>query len=315
MAKITVAGSLNMDLVTSVARLPAEGETLLGTEFASFPGGKGANQAVCAARLGGAVRLIGRLGQDQFGEELQHAMEASGVDTSCLRHVSGASGIAAITVTPSGANSIVVVPGANAALAPADLDEHRAELADSSLILSQLEIPLGTVEHLAELAEHLAIPFVLDPAPARALPSTLLRRVTWLTPNEAETCALLAHLGPPCAGDALEEHSLAATAKRLLAAGAKNVALKLGARGVFLLGEAVAATLIPAPRVHAVDTTAAGDAFNGGFAYALAQANLDPVRAARFACAVAAVSVTRPGAGPSMPARAEVEDLLRRTPN
>lgn len=311
MSKITVVGSLNMDLVTAVPRLPVEGETVAGESIAFFPGGKGANQAVCAARLGGAVRMIGRLGQDPFAAQLRQSLQAAGVDTGCVRDVSGASGTAAITVTPGGANTIIVVPGANATLGPAELEEHRTELREASIVLAQLEIPLATVEYLAGLAEGFGLPLMLDPAPAQDLPASLLRRVTWLTPNEKEACTLLAHLDFPCEAGALEGSSLAAAARRLLATGVKNVALKLGARGVFLLGDAVRATLVPAHAVEAVDTTAAGDAFNGGFAYALIERQMEPAAAARFACAVSAVSVTRHGAQTSLPTLAEVEDLLR----
>lgn len=299
-----------MDLVASVEHGPAPGETLLGKNFAMFPGGKGANQAVCAARLGGDVGLIARLGQDAFAEQLRHGLREAGVATGSVRDVPGSSGVAVITVTRAGGNSIVVVPGANAALQPADLGEHRDELCASAILLTQLETPIETAEQLGAIAEQCRIPFLLDPAPAQPLPGSLRKRITWLTPNERETCTLLEHLGFPCTEEALGNEVLPKAAERLLAAGVRNVILKLGARGVYLQGADVAPTLIPACSVQAVDTTAAGDAFNGGFAFALAERRLEPVAAARFACAVAAISATRAGAQPSMPTLAEVEELL-----
>ncbi|MDE1155369.1 MAG: ribokinase [Acidobacteriaceae bacterium] len=304
--KIVVVGSLNLDLVASVPRMPAEGETMLGGNFATYPGGKGANQAVAAARLGGSVSMVGRLGQDGFAQQLREALGAAQVDMHAVLEVAGASGTAVILVTPQGHNSIVVIPGANHGLTPEALEIHRALLRDASVLLAQLEVPLETVERLGALAAEFGIPFVLDPAPAQALSPAILRTVTWLTPNETETAILLRHLGVEDAASGAE-----AAAEKLLASGVRNVILKLGEKGVYLAGADVRPQFVKPFRVQAVDSTAAGDAFNGGFAYALMQ-GMEPVEAARFACAVAAVSVTRAGAQPSMPVLSEVLALLER---
>jgi len=307
MKKIVVVGSINLDLVAYVPRMPGEGETIVGNDFATYPGGKGANQAVAAARLGGDVAMIGRLGQDHFAKQLLRDLEDAGVNTECVLNVPRPSGSAVILVTAQGGNSIVVIPGANHELRPADLDLHIDALRDASIILAQLEIPIDTVHHLGELAATLGVPFILDPAPAQPLSPNILRNVTWLTPNESETASILEHLGYP-ANDLLTESAAPAVAERILATGVRNVILKLGSRGVYLSGKDVPSTYVAPYRVEAVDTTAAGDAFNGGFAYALT-IGLPPVDAARFACAVAAISVTRAGAQPSMPTIAEVESL------
>jgi ribokinase len=305
--KIVVVGSINLDLVTCVPRMPAEGETIVGNDFVTYPGGKGANQAVAAARLGGDVVMIGRLGQDQFAEQLRRELRGAGVNTECVLNVPQPSGSAVILVTAQGGSSIVVIPGANYELRPADLDQHIETLRDAALILAQLEIPIETVEYLGELAAMLGIPFILDPAPAQALSSSILRNVTWLTPNESETSSILRNLGSS-ALDLLGNDAVSAAAERLLATGVRNVILKRGSRGVYLSGKDVPSTHIAPYSVNAVDTTAAGDAFNGGFAYGLTH-GLPPIESARFACAVAAISVTRVGAQPSMPTLAEVNTL------
>jgi ribokinase len=309
MKNIVVVGSLNLDLVAYISHMPAEGETLTGQGFTTFAGGKGANQAVAAAKLGATVAMVGRLGKDGFGEQLRMALENAKVDASCVAHVDAPTGSAVILVTEQGGNTIVVNPGANHALRPEDLDRHIDVFRNASVILAQLEIAIETVARLGEIAAELAIPFVLDPAPAMALSADLLRCVTWLTPNESETRIILGHLGYDMEEDAAGEDAVSAAAEKLLAAGARNVILKLGGRGVYLTGADVAATYVQPYRVHAVDTTAAGDAFNGGFAYGITQ-GMPPKAAAQFACAAAAVSVTRAGAQPSMPVLAEVHALM-----
>jgi|SRR6187402_159732 len=301
--KILVVGSINLDLVALVPRMPVAGETLTGRSFATYSGGKGANQAVCAARLGGSVGMIGRVGDDPFATQLLDSLKSEQIATHCIEHVTGPSGSAVILVTPAGDNSIVVIPGANDALQPEDLDLYLDELRSASLILSQLEIPLATVERLAELAKEFGVPFVLDPAPARELPSGLLRNVTWLTPNESETRILLHGLRGS------SDFEPAVAANHLINTGVRNVILKRGSQGVFLSGEAVKDTYLRAFPVKVVDTTAAGDAFNGGFAYALSE-GMEPIEAARFASAVAAISVSKAGAQPSMPRLAEVHGLM-----
>jgi ribokinase len=302
--KIVVVGSINLDLVGYVPRMPVEGETILGNDFATYPGGKGANQAVAAARLGGDVAMIGRLGQDDFGTRLLRDLEGAGVNAEAVLSVRKPSGCAVILVDPEARNSIVVIPGANHELRPADLDQHGETFRDAAVILAQLEIPIETVEHLGEFAAAHGVPFILDPAPAQALSPNILRNVTWLTPNESETSSILRHLGHPIE-DLETDDAIFAASEHLLASGVRNVILKLGSRGVYLSGKDVAPTHVAPYRVEAVDTTAAGDAFNGGFAYGLTH-GMPPIEAARFACAVAAISVTRAGAQTSMPTLAEV---------
>jgi ribokinase len=259
--------------------------------------------------LGADVALIGRLGSDAFGDRLRLALQDDGIDATSVLTVDKPTGTAIILVTESGGNSIVVIPGANNALTPAELDRHMNVLSSASIILAQLEIPLETVVHLGEIAAAHNIPFILDPAPAQQLPEKLLRNVTWLTPNDSETGLILDRLGCDPCGDFVNDAEAATAADCLLAAGARNVILKLGSRGVYLKGADVSAERIQSFAVHTVDTTAAGDAFNGGFAYALTHGQT-PLQAARFACAVAAVSVTRAGAQPSMPSLDEVTKLL-----
>jgi ribokinase len=312
--KIVVVGSINLDLVASVARLPTVGETLTGQGFATYFGGKGANQAVCAARLGGNVSMVGRLGADNFAVELRDNLQAAGVATDGVESVAGPSGTAIILVTADAANAIVVIPGANASLRPEDLDQYEALFRDASIILCQLETPLDTVEQIGRITQRLDIPFLLDPAPACALPLSLLRTVTWLTPNESECRTLLhslGHLSQTTESDLPPETA----AQLLLDAGVRNVILKLGSRGFYIAGQDVEPAYGSSFAVDAVDTTAAGDAFNGGFACALAQGGLDPFAAAHFANAVAAISVTRAGAQSSMPQLADVQALLAKGRN
>lgn len=296
---IVVVGSINMDLVARAARIPLAGETISGDGFATHPGGKGANQAVAVGRLGYPVKMIGRVGEDAFATELRASLEGAGVDASGVQSVAGSSGVAAIVVSASGENCIVVVPGANGTLRPEDLDEHLETIRSAGAVLAQLEIPLETVERLGEICRDAKVPFLLDPAPARELPNSLLRLVTWFTPNESEA----AFFAAPGSEDA------EAVAHRLLKMGVGNVLLKRGAEGFALIGADGRLDLYPAYRVKAVDTTAAGDAFNGAFAMALVSGKT-AVESGRFAAAAAAVSVTRRGAQPSMATLEEVNGLL-----
>jgi ribokinase len=309
MKRLVVVGSINLDLVSAADRIPKPGETLTGTRFQTFPGGKGANQAFAARRLGAPVSMIGKVGNDAFGGPLRENLRSAGVDTSAVEDVETSSGIAQILTAPDGENVIVVVPGANARLLPEDLDRHMDLIRSARILLAQLEIPTETVAHLAELARRQAIPLMLDPAPARPLPPSLLAAVEWLTPNESETCTLLGM--PP--GE-LPMDQLREVAESLLAKGSAHVLLKLGPRGCYLaLGDG-RRFYVPAYRVNAVDTTAAGDAFNAAFATSLCRGS-DPARAAAWASAVAAISVTRPGAQSSMPTLAEVERFLEERPD
>jgi len=297
---IVVVGSINIDLVARAPRIPAPGQTLLGENFATHPGGKGANQAVAVARLGYPVQLIGRLGDDGFGTQLRDHLTHSGVDITAVRTSPGSSGVAVIVVADTGENSIVVIPGANALLTPQDLDDSIDMLRSASAVLTQLETPLETILHLAELCLRESVPLIVDPAPAQALPKELLSKVTWFTPNETEAAFYTGDLANP-------EH--AATARTLMEMGLTNLILKLGSRGAYLATPDGHGHRIPSFPANSVDTTAAGDCFNGAFATGLAL-GMSPPESARFASAAAAISVTRPGAQPSMPTRAEVLHLL-----
>ncbi|MGA9812706.1 MAG: ribokinase [Terriglobales bacterium] len=300
---IVVVGSINLDLVVGADRIPQAGETIMGHSFNTFYGGKGANQAVAAAKLGYPVSMVGNVGNDAFGPQLRNGLQSAGVGTTCVNTVAGASGVALITTGLGGENNIVVVPGANAQLLPEFLERAATTLEHAGFLLAQLEIPLETIEYLAQFAERHNIPLMLDPAPARELSGNLLRRVTWITPNETETQELLKT-------DVEDgDRGYYAAAGRLLACGVKNVLLKLGSRGCVIAQGNLAKERVPAFSVKAVDTTAAGDAFNAGFAVGLMR-GLTAARSAIFASAVAAISVTRPGAQPSMPTGEEVESFL-----
>jgi len=251
--------------------------------------------------------MIGKLGSDTFAKQLCDGLEQAGVDTSCLQYTTGSSGTALITTTADGDNTIIVIPGANGTLLPEDLERNHEQINQASMLLGQLEIPPATTECLGRLAKSTGIPFILDPAPASPLSHELLQSVTWLTPNETEAQLLLEAHFP-----GLQPCSPPEAANRLLELGVRNVILKLGARGVYLAGADVESTHVDAFHVHVVDTTAAGDAFNGAFAFALSERKLAPRDAAQFACAVAALSVTRAGAQTSMPDLAECEAFLQR---
>lgn len=302
---IVVVGSLNLDLVSRVPRIPAPGETLIGLDFKTYCGGKGANQAVALARLGADTRMIGKLGSDGFARQLRQGLEDAGVDAELVESVPGPSGTALITNSEDGENSIVVIPGANRHLFPRDLDRHRVVLEQAAMIVAQLEVPPETTEHLGRIAQAAGVPLLLDPAPAFPLSRPMMESVTWLTPNETETRHLL---GLELANGAAL--SAAECAGRLLANGARNVILKLGSKGVYMAGKDVDGVFVSSFPVHAVDTTGAGDAFNAAFAFALVCRHNPPQAAARFACAAAAVSVTRAGAQASMPTVTECEDFL-----
>jgi ribokinase len=302
---IVVVGSLNLDLVARVDRLPALGETIIGLDFQTHCGGKGANQAVALARLGASVKMIGKLGSDPFAAQLRDGADQAGIDTSCVGNVSGSSGIALITISRDGNNTIVIIPGANGSLLPEDIDRHREQIEHASMVLSQLEIPPETTEYLGQVVHSRGIPFLLDPAPAYMLSQKLLQSVTWLTPNETETMLLLG-IDP----SAQSSYSAPESAERLLGLGVRNVILKLGVRGVYLAGKDVKGTFVDGFSVDAVDTTAAGDSFNGAFAFALTCCGMAPKDAAKFACGAAALSVTRPGAQPSIPTLSECETFF-----
>jgi ribokinase len=300
MPMIAVVGSVNLDLVVPVPHCPAPGETVLGGALAEHPGGKGANQAVAAARLGAQVAMVAMVGADPVGERLRKALELEGVDVErvLLEYEHGlASGQALIAVdTGSGENSIIVSPGANSALGPEHCAAAGALLRDASVTLLQQEIPAETVEAAARLAAGLVL---LNPAPARPLSAALLEMVDVLVPNREELAALVGHPLP-------DLHAVADAARTLR--GPAAVVVTLGADGALLCEEG-AVHLVPALPVTPVDTTAAGDAFCAALAVALAEGR--PLHeAVRAANATAALTTTRPGAQPSLPTRAEVERLL-----
>lgn len=303
--RLLVVGSINLDLVASSQRIPLPGETVSGNAFNTFPGGKGANQAVAAGKLGAPVSMIGRIGNDAFGTQLRASLEAANVDTKAVEVAATSSGIALITTAADGQNAIVVVPGANGELSPRELEKHLPLIREAGIILTQLEIPLETIELLATIARRENISLMLDPAPARSLPASLLASVDWLTPNETETMTLLQRNATDLRNEDLED-----AAQQLLKQGCRNVLLKLGERGCYVALSTGERTLVPSYRVKAVDSTAAGDAFNGAFATSLLRGN-DPMSSVKYAAAVAAISVTRHGAQPSMPTSAEVEAFLR----
>ncbi len=303
MKRIVVVGSSNTDMVIRVNRIPRPGETVLGGTFAMAAGGKGANQAVAAARAGGRVAFVARVGADLFGRQALDGFRKEGVDVAAVTRDRGAaSGIALIFVDRAGENSIGVAPGANGRLSPADVRRAAPIIRAAGMILVQLEIPLATVQAAVTLAARRGVPVILNPAPARRLPAGLLRQVSVLTPNETEAEILT--------GLAVNSGTAAVRAARsLLALGVKNVVMTLGARGA-LLANAQGTRLVPGFKARPVDTTAAGDVFNGALAVALTEGR--PLEeAVRFANAAAAISVTRAGAQPSAPTRREIERLVR----
>jgi ribokinase len=303
---IAVVGSLNADLVVRVGRFPKPGETLTGHGFARFPGGKGANQAYAAARLGGSVRMVGRVGDDDLGRWLVAHLRGAGIDTTAVgMDESAGTGLALITIDAAAQNTIVLVPGANAALCEAHLEPADASIRSASVLLLQLEVPVPTVESAARRARDAGALVILDPAPARPVPESLMQLVDCVTPNESELAELTG------GGAIADGDDLVRRARLLLGQGARRVIVKWGAYGAVLVDTRVHRW--PAHRVTAVDTTAAGDAFNGALAVALCDGRTFE-DAGAFATAAAAISVTRHGAQPGMPLRHEVEALLRATP-
>ncbi|WP_456021955.1 ribokinase [Pseudomonas protegens] len=298
-ANVVVIGSLNMDLVTRAPRLPAGGETLIGHSFATVSGGKGANQAVAAARLGAQVAMVGCVGNDDYGVQLRDALLAEQIDCQAVSTVEDSSGVALIVVDDNSQNAIVIVAGANGAMTPAVIDQFDAVLKGADVIICQLEIPDATVGHALKRARALGKIVILNPAPAsRPLPADWFAAIDYLIPNESEASALS---GLPV--DSLATAEVAAS--QLIAMGAGKVIITLGAQGsLFANGKGF--EHFPAPKVKAVDTTAAGDTFVGGFAAALANGKSE-AEAIRYGQIAAALSVTRAGAQPSIPTRSDVQ--------
>lgn len=300
---IVVVGSSNTDMIIQINRIPRTGETVLGGEFMTAAGGKGANQAVAAARAGGNVTLVARIGQDVFGDRALAGFEHDGVHTGFIfRDKACPSGVAMIFVAKDGGNSIAVASGANMRLSVADVRKAQNVIARAGAVVLQLETPIGTVLRAAELAAGAGVPVILNPAPARRLPDKLMKLVSFLTPNEIEAELLT--------GIAVRDKATAArAADSLLARGVQTVILTLGSRGA-LVASRGRKQIVHGFKVKAVDTTAAGDIFNGALAVALGEGQM-LIEAVRFANASAAISVTRPGAQPSAPKRSEIERLLR----
>jgi ribokinase len=298
--RVLVVGSLNADLVVGVDRFPEPGETVLGRDFAVFPGGKGANQAYAAARLGGRVEMLGAIGDDAYGSLLVEALRSVGVDVTGIRRHPASTGVALISVAADGQNEIIVASGANGMLASEDVESERGRFHGVDVLLVQLEVPLATVKAAIGLGHEAGARVVLDPAPAAPGVEALLPMADYVTPNESELATLVQ---ADRTARSLDE--AAAQARALLGRGARAVVAKLGSRGALLVSSEreVAWPGIP---VTAVDTTAAGDVWNGAFAAALAEGR--PVdEAGSFANAAAALSVTRRGAQPGMPTREQLD--------
>jgi ribokinase len=294
---IVVVGSLNMDLVVRTVRHPQIGETVIGHDFRTYPGGKGANQAVAAARLGSDVSIIGKVGNDQFGEALLQAVNADGVNTQyIIRDSKVPTGVAFITVDDRGKNTIVVASGANAHLSPDEIDASRDAFIGASVLLLQLECPLNVVERAIDIAKQYDIRIVLNPAPAQLLDAYLLQSVDYLIPNQTELAQLSG------------QESTEAAIGVLQGMGVKKLVVTLGEQGLLVVDESQREH-IPAYKVQAVDSTAAGDAFAGAFAVALGE-GLSIHQAAIWGNAAGALTVTKAGAQPSLPSRGEFDEFL-----
>ncbi|MSQ10861.1 MAG: ribokinase [Dehalococcoidia bacterium] len=300
--RIVVLGGINLNMVAVTARAPAAGQTVVGTRFLSYHGGKGANQAVAAARMGADVALVGRVGDDAFGRELLAGLAERGVDTKRVAVAEAvSSGVSLITVETGGQNRIIQVPGANHTCGPAEVERARALLPGASMLLLTLELPLQVVAAAAEAATAAGVPVMLDPGPAKPIPAELYRFCSVITPNETEAATLVEF---PVDDDA----SVVRAARELQRRGAASVVVKLGGRGAYV-AIADSGEFVPAFAVASVDSVAAGDAFNGALAVALAE-GWPLHEAVRVASAAGALAVTRHGAQDAMPQRSEVEALL-----
>ena len=301
-SRIVVVGSINMDLVTRTDNIPIPGETVIGGDLQTIPGGKGANQAVAAARLGADVAMVGHVGNDVFAKQLKENLDADGVNQTYVTGVEAASGVALIVVDASGQNSIVVASGANEWLTPADVEAAADVIESADVMLLQLEVPLETVHRAAQLAHDAGVRVILNPAPAQPLPSLLLQLVDVLVPNESEAAVLA---GVPVD----DEEGLKTAAKILQSFGVETVILTLGSRGSLLAQDGKFTHFPPFAGADVVDTTAAGDAFVGGLASAIAGGALVET-AIPWGNAAGALAITRVGAQPSLPTRQEVKVFL-----
>jgi len=305
---VTVLGSFVADLAFRTHKIPAWGETVLGSDFQLGPGGKGSNQAVAAARLGGKVSFISKLGRDPFGDLARKTYAQEGIDTRFVfestEHATG--GATIILDEKTGENAIIVFPGACFHVTPGEIDQARSRISESAVFLTQLELQIPAVEYGLRIAHELGVTTILNPAPGLTLPQSIFAHCDYVTPNESEAATLT---GIPVANISDAERA----ADALLAKGARNAVITLGAQGALVKNSRTKAHVPAIDAGRVVETTGAGDAFNGGFAIALAEGK-DIVAATRFGCAVAGISVTRPGTSLSMPTRAEVDALLARTP-
>lgn len=302
MNKILVIGSSNMDLVVQVPRCPAAGETLFGSSFTTNYGGKGANQAVAVARIGSGVTFMTKLGNDTFGQQIrQHFSEEEMDLTHILTDAESPTGTALITVEDKGENRIIVVPGANARLTENDVESLSAEINSCRFVLTQLEIPLPTVLRVAEMSSAAGKQLILNPAPARPLPDSLLQKVFLITPNETEAEILT--------GIRVSDvESARRAALWFREKGVQQIVITMGSQGAFVFTDDFQG-MVPAYKVKAIDTTAAGDVFNGALTVALSEGKTT-ADAARFGCAASALAVMRPGAQSSIPTRTEIDAFL-----
>ena len=299
-SSIIVVGSINMDLVVHAPRLPQLGETILGRDFHTYPGGKGANQATTCARLGAKVSMIGRVGKDQFGKELLGSMNESGVEVSAVMpDENRSSGVALITVVEDGDNTIIVSPGANGSLTSDDVVRQQSKFKEAAVVVLQLEIPLMVIETAIQLAKENGVKVVLNPAPAQSLSDSVLQQIDYLIPNQTELSRLTG------------KKEISEGVANLRSRGIANVIVTLGGDGVFFLEDSKL-THFPAYPVQVVDTTAAGDAFVGAFAVGLSE-NQTLAEAVRWGNAAGALAVTKAGAQPSLPHRDELMNLLHLT--
>lgn len=298
---VVVIGSLNMGIVVEADRPPQMGETVVGNHVHFIPGGKGANQAVASARLGAQTKIIGAVGNDAFGKELLHSLASDGIDVSTVKRVADApTGVASILLS-QGDNQIIVVAGANAHCQPEEIDQHIDAIKQADVVLLQLEIPLQTVQYAAETAKRLGKTVILNPAPARPLPDALLQNVDVIIPNQSELYLL---------ADVEVDSDLEAAMQRLLAKGVRTVITTLGSKGAVYLERGQKLGMVASYKVEVVDTTGAGDAFNAGFAFALASGQTinDSVS---FASKAAALAVTKLGAQQGMPTIQQVQQFNR----
>ena len=300
--RILVVGSINMDLVIRAPHIPLTGQTLIGEEFLTFPGGKGANQAVAARRLGGEVRMVGKVGKDSFGKALVKNMVSEKVDVSGVASITGvSSGVALIVVDTEGQNTIVVSSGANMSLRPEDLQGFRDYFSWAEVAVFQLESPIETVLEGVKMAKNKGIPVILNPAPARALPPEIWKMIDIFVPNETEAAVLSCGLGSNLG---IEE-----TSRGFLTKGVKEVIISLGGKGCYY-DSGKESFFLPAFQVHAIDSTAAGDAFVGALAVGLTS-GWNTKRRLLFASASGALACTHKGTQSSLPRKEEVESFLK----